>query len=155
VPSDGFYEWQASGERKRPFFIHPSVGGPIAFAGIWETWSGPNGEELDTVANITTEASDELRGLHDRMPVVIEPAAFDMWLDCEHVDAQTAHSLCVPAKKGFFKFHEVSQAVNRAASDGPDLVKPANGAPAEPDKPVPKPSKPRRPKDDGGQRSLF
>jgi putative SOS response-associated peptidase YedK len=155
VPADGFYEWQASGERKRPFFIHPSGGGPIAFAGIWETWVGPNGEELDTVAIITTEANDELRGLHDRMPVVIAPEAFEMWLDCAHVDAQTAHSLCVPAKRGFFTFHEVSQAVNRAVSDGPDLVKPVSGTAAEPQKPAPKTPKPRRPKDDGGQQSLF
>jgi putative SOS response-associated peptidase YedK len=159
IPADGFYEWQTSGARKRPFFIHPAGSGPVAFAGLWETWSGPNGEELDTVAIITTEASDELRGLHDRMPVVIAPEAFEMWLDCAHVDAETAASLLVPASRGFFTFHEVSQAVNRAASDGPELVKPAANTAAEPPapaaKPAPKVAKPRRPKDGGGQQSLF
>ncbi len=162
VPSDGFYEWQASGDRKRPFFIHPAGGGPVAFAGIWESWSGPNGEELDTVAIITTEASADLRALHDRMPVVIAPEAFDMWLDCAHVDAQTAASLLVPASQGFFAFHEVSQAVNRAASDGPELIVATKSttaevteAPAAPGKPTAQGPKPRRRTEDDGQQSLF
>jgi putative SOS response-associated peptidase YedK len=162
VPSDGFYEWQTSGERKRPFFIHPANGGPVAFAGLWESWSGPNGEELDTVAIITTEASADLRTLHDRMPVVIAPEAFEMWLDCAHVDAPTAASLLVPSRPGFFAFHEVSQAVNRAASDGPDLIVAATSAAAEvaesppaSKKPAARRPKPRRPAGDGGQQSLF
>src|SRR6478609_268693 len=150
VPTDGFYEWQASGDRKRPFFIHPAGGGPVAFAGIWESWSGPNGEELDTVAIITTEASADLRTLHDRMPAVIAPDAFEMWLDCAHVDAQTAVSLLVPARQGFFTFHEVSQAVNRAASDGPDLIVATKGAeqPEVSEKPPTRSPKPRRRTDD-------
>ncbi len=162
VPSDGFYEWQTSGDRKRPFFIHPAGGGPVAFAGIWESWTGPNGEELDTVAIITTEANADLRALHDRMPVVIATDAFDMWLDCAHVDAQTAASLLVPSRPGFFAFHEVSQAVSRAASDGPELIVAATSATAQvaessaaSEKPPARRPKPRRRTDDGGQQSLF
>ena len=61
VPADGFYEWKRDGERKRPFWVHPRAGGPIAFAGLWETWMGPNGEELETAAIVTTAANDTLK----------------------------------------------------------------------------------------------
>ena len=48
IPADGFYEWQRAGERKRPFYVRAKSGAPLAFAGLWETWTGPNGEELET-----------------------------------------------------------------------------------------------------------
>jgi putative SOS response-associated peptidase YedK len=157
IPSDGFYEWQTSGAAKKPFYIHPAKGGPIAFAGLYETWEGPNGEAMDTVAIITTEASGDLRAIHDRMPVVIAPEAFDMWLDCNRVDAQTAAALLVPAPRGFFTFHEVSTAVNRAAADGPHLIVPVGEAPSAETPPPerPKPARKKTPRDDGGQQSLF
>lgn len=122
IPADGFYEWQAGASGKQPYFIHPANGGPIAFAGIWETWSGPNGEELDTVALITTPASADLAILHDRMPAVIMPEAFALWLNVRAVDARTASALLVPAPRGFFVWHPVSTAVNRAGPDMPTLI---------------------------------
>jgi putative SOS response-associated peptidase YedK len=128
VPADGFYEWQGVAGAKRPFFIHPRAGGPIAFAGLFETWVGPNGEELDTVAIITTDATPDLAVLHDRMPVVIPPEAFDLWLDTARVDAATAAAMLVPPRRGFFVFHEVSRAVNRAANDDAMLIAPVGRA---------------------------
>ncbi len=89
IPADGFYEWQAGGQRKRPFYVR-GKGGPLAFAGLWEAWLGPNGEELETAAIVTTDANGTLGPIHERMPVVVPPEAFDLWLDCAHVDAQTA-----------------------------------------------------------------
>ena len=121
VPADGFYEWKDEGGRKRPFCVRPRDGEPIAFAGLWETWIGPNGEELETAAIITTNASRDLAVLHDRMPVVVPPAAFDFWLDCRNVDAPAATSLLAPAVEGLLDAHEVSSAVNRAANDEPSL----------------------------------
>ena len=61
---------------------------PVAFAGLWESWTGPNGEELETAAIVTTRANRRLAALHDRMPVVVPPEAFDLWLDCAKVDAR-------------------------------------------------------------------
>ncbi len=75
-------------------------GGPIAFAGLWETWMGPNGEEMETAAIVTTAANRELAHLHDRMPVILPPEAFDLWLDCRNVDAMTATALLAPAREG-------------------------------------------------------
>ena len=69
IPADGFYEWKTEGERRKPFAVRPKAGGPIAFAGLWEVWTGPNGEELETAAIVTTQANRALRALHDRMPV--------------------------------------------------------------------------------------
>ena len=94
VPADGFYEWTEHGERKRPFFIRQKAGGLIAFAGLWETWEGPNGEELDSVAIITTPANRMLGVIAERMPAILPPDAFDLWLDCTAVDA--ADGGCVP-----------------------------------------------------------
>src|SRR5262249_47767100 len=60
VPADGFYAWKDEGGRKRPYCVRPRQGGPIAFAGLWETWIGPNGEEMETAIIITTAAKGEL-----------------------------------------------------------------------------------------------
>ena len=77
IPADGFYEWQAAAGRKQPFYVRAKSGAPFAFAGLWETWEGPNGEELDTAAIVTTRANRALSPIHDRMPVVVPPEAFN------------------------------------------------------------------------------
>src|SRR5262249_17263219 len=98
---------------------------PLAFAGLFETWTGPNGEELDTVAIVTTAANRTLTALHGRMPVFIAPEAFDMWLDCDHVEADVAAALIRPAADDLLEAHPVSTAVNRAANDSETLIAPA------------------------------
>ena len=70
IPADGFYEW-SDGAPRQPYFVRPKAGGPIAFAGLWETWTGPNGEEVDTAAIVTTPANRSLAAIHDRMPVIV------------------------------------------------------------------------------------
>ena len=124
VPADGFYEWKTEGRHKRPFAVRPRDRQPVAFAGLWESWMGPNGEELETAAIVTTAANRELAPLHDRMPVVLPPDAFEAWLDCRNVDAETATALCVPARDGLLEAYAVSPAVNRADNDGPELIAP-------------------------------
>ena len=76
IAPDGYYEWSQSEARKRPYFIHPRNGQPFGFAGLAETWIGPNGEELDTVAIVTAPASADLAVLHHRVPVSIAPDDF-------------------------------------------------------------------------------
>jgi len=150
-PADGFYEWKVEGARKRPFHVHPADGAPIAYAGLWESWMGPNGEEVETAAIVTTRAAGTLAQVHDRMPVVVPPEAFDLWLDCRNVDALTASALFAPTPEGFFEAREVSPAVNRADNDGPELLAPASEAVQEPAPPPPK----REKKKDERQGSLF
>ena len=123
-PADGFYEWKDEAGRKRPHCIRPRDGAPIAFAGLWEGWMGPNGEEMETAAIVTTYANRELARLHARMPVIVPPEAFDLWLDCRAVNAVTAAALLVPAPVGLLDAYEISPAVNCTANDGPQLIEP-------------------------------
>ena len=160
IPADGFYEWAHDGARKRPYFVRPKAGGPIAFAGLWEAWLGPNGEEMETAAIVTTAANRALRPIHDRMPVTIAPEAFDLWLDCGRVDAQTAAALIMPAPDDFFEAYEVSTAVNRAANDSAALIEPVRAVAGvqQPvtDKPASeKVAAKKKPIKDDGQASLF
>jgi putative SOS response-associated peptidase YedK len=122
VPADGFYEWKALGAGKQPFYVRAKSGAPLAFAGLWETWTGPNGEEMETAAIVTTRANRTLAGIHERMPVVVPPEAFNMWLDCANIDDKTAASLIAPASDDLLEAYEVSTAVNRTANDDPKLI---------------------------------
>ena len=136
-PADGFYEWKDDAGRKRAFCVRPKDRAPVAFAGLWETWMGPHGEELETAAIVTAAANRDLATLHPRMPVIIPAEAFDFWLDCRSVDAMTATSLLDAAPNGLLEAYEISPAVNRTANDGPELIAPvAPTAAAEPSAPV-------------------
>jgi putative SOS response-associated peptidase YedK len=153
IPADGFYEWKAEGERKRPHFVRAKKGGPLAFAGLWETWTGPNGEEMDTACIITTEANRTLRPLHDRMPAVIAPEAFDLWLNCAEAEARVAAALIAPSPDALLEAYEVSTAVNRTANDSAALIEPlVPGAPAPATPASPKPAKSKK---DDGQPTLL
>jgi putative SOS response-associated peptidase YedK len=150
-PADGFYEWKRDGDRKTPYYIHGEAGGPLAFAGLWETWSGPNGEEVESAAIVTTRANRTLASIHDRMPVIIPPDSFAFWLDSANTDAQAAAALVVPARDGLLEVREVSSAVNRTANDGPELIAPVAAGTAA----AVKPKRGAKPRDDPGQASLF
>ena len=157
VPADGFYEWKAGKAGKQPYFVRAKSGGAIAFAGLWETWMGPNGEELETAAIVTTRANRTLGGIHDRMPVVVPPDAFNLWLDCAHVDVETAMTLVAPAPDAVLEAYEVSTAVNRTANDNPKLVErwSPSAEPALEQKTAPQKQPAGRTKKDDGQGVLF
>jgi len=154
IPADGFYEWKDERGSRRPYVVRPRDRGPIAFAGLWESWMGPNGEEMETAAIITTEASHDVAHIHHRMPVIVPPDAFDLWLD-PNVDVEMATALIAPAPAGLLDAYEVSTAINRAANDSPAVLDPAPAqAEAAPEaSAATKPSK--KPKKDERQASLF
>jgi putative SOS response-associated peptidase YedK len=154
VPADGFYEWKDEAGRKRPFLVRPRSGGPIAFAGLWESWMGPNGEEMETAAIVTTRASRDVAHIHDRMPVIVPPEAFDFWLDCRAVDALTAAALITPSPGGQLEAYEVSSAVNRAANDTPALIEPAATQAPDP-QPAEQPKQSEKRKKNERQPTLF
>nr|WP_083794848.1 SOS response-associated peptidase [Bradyrhizobium sp. ORS 278] len=124
VPADGYYEWQLIDGRKRPLFIHRSDKAPFGFAALAETWMGPNGEEVDTVAIVTAAANTDLATLHDRVPVTIRPDDFSLWLDCRNHDAGDIMHLMVAPEQGEFSWYEVSTRVNAVANDDPQLLLP-------------------------------
>ncbi len=154
-PADGFYEWKPVGNSKRPYFAGPAAGGPIAFAGLWETWIGPNGEEMETAAIVTTQANAEMAAVHHRAPVIVPPEQFDLWLDCRNVDEQMAAAMIAPAPDGAMQVYEVSPAVNRVANDSAALLEPYSAEAAPPPVDHPKPARRARQEVDTGQGSLF
>ncbi|CCE01962.1 conserved hypothetical protein [Bradyrhizobium sp. STM 3809] len=161
VPADGYYEWQVIDGRKRPFFIHRADRAPFGFAALAETWMGPNGEEVDTVAIVTAAASRDLATLHHRVPVTIRPDDFSLWLDCRNHDADDIVHLMVAPKEGEFAWYEVSTRVNAVANDDEQLLLPmtedmraAEDAQRKPAKKVASRKASTAPADDG-QGSLF
>src|SRR3954465_2298283 len=156
IPAGGWSEG-AQSERKRPYFIHRRDGEPFGFAALAETWTGPNGEELDTVAIVTTAAGAGLATLHPRVPVTIAPDDFGRWLDCTGDDAADALALLAPRAEGEFVPHEVSMRVNRTANDDAQLILPISAEDAEVERERPANVSPRKRvvAGDDGQGSLF
>jgi putative SOS response-associated peptidase YedK len=155
IPADGFYEWQRSGERKRPFYVRAKAGGPLAFAGLWETWTGPNGEEMETAAIVTTRANSTLSAIHDRMPVILALEAFDLWLNGTDVDATTAAALIQPAPDNVLEAYEISTDVNRVANDNPKLIEPVTPGELAPEPVKPAAKRAAAVKKDDKQGALF
>jgi len=132
IPADGFYEWRAVGAGpKQPYYIHARGGAPFAFAGLWENWMGPNGEEMESAAIVTTDANATLKPIHVRMPVILTTDAFEAWLDTRNVDAETAAALLAPAPDDMLEAYPISTAVNRVANDDASLIARMTEAEAE------------------------
>ena len=121
VPASGFYEWRRQGKAKQPFWVKPERGGVIAFAGLWETWSDRDGGEIDSACIVTTSANATVAPIHARMPVVIAPENFELWLTGE---ADAANALLRPAPDDLFAAFPVSDRVNKADADDPGLIEP-------------------------------
>src|ERR1039458_10211961 len=81
IPADGFYEWQRVGKAKQPYCLEVNRGELFSFAGLWETWNDPNGKALETCSILTTTANALTAPVHDRMPVILDPRCYDLWLD--------------------------------------------------------------------------
>jgi putative SOS response-associated peptidase YedK len=151
IPADGFYEWKG----KQPWLVRRKDGGPLAFAGMWEAWFGPNGEEMETCAIVTTEASPLLRQVHHRMPVMLRPDSYNVWLDCDNVRAEEALSAVQVLPDDELQTYPVSPAVNRVANDGPDAIAPCTASIEEVVVAQPKPRAAKARKMDERQASLF
>jgi len=122
VPASGFYEWRRRGRGEaQPYWVRPRHGGPVAFAGLMETWHEPGGSEIDTGAILTTDANADLAPIHPRMPVVIRPEDFSRWLDCRGQEPRDVADLLRPVEPGFFEAVPVSGKVNKVANTGPEI----------------------------------
>lgn len=129
VPADGFYEWQAVPDRKKkqPWYVSRTDGDVFAFAGLWDSWRPVKGSDegrLVSCTIITTDANETIRGIHDRMPVVLPPSAWAEWLDPANDDVDDLVRLLVPAPKELVTLTPVRTDVNDVRNDGPHLVEP-------------------------------
>jgi putative SOS response-associated peptidase YedK len=137
VPVDGFYEWQkVPGQRhKQPYFISRSDGEPLAFAGLWEQWRGPerdDSQRLRSTTIITTEANATMEPVHDRMPVILPPAAWDQWLNPDVSDLEVLGRLLVPAPPELLTLRPISTEVNSVRNKGAHLIDPVEPASSPP-----------------------
>lgn len=123
VPMDAFYEWRAGADGKQPFAIARADGTPLALAGLWEGWRSPDGEALRTFTIVTTAANATLSQLHERMPVVLEPGDWPLWLGEAPGDAAV---LLRAAGDNVLRFWAVSRAVNNVRNSSADLLLPVD-----------------------------
>jgi putative SOS response-associated peptidase YedK len=129
IPADGFYEWRqqptgGSKNKKQPFYIHFSNGRPFAFAGLWERWTSPaadtsegTGLSIESCTIVTTAANSKLSELHDRMPVILAPNDYDLWLDSSVSDPTKLQHLLMPCGDDELAVQPVSTHVNKTAND--------------------------------------
>jgi len=133
LPADGYYEWQAppagTKGKKQPYFICKPDHGVLAFAGLYEFWrdkslpaDDPAAAWLWTATIITTSAPDELGEIHDRMPMVIDPASWADWLDPGNTDVADVRSLLAPAQSTGLINYPVATLVNSVRNNGPELL---------------------------------
>ena len=131
VPADGFFEWQKVGRARQPYFIRRRDGAPCALAGLWERWSAsPADGTIESFTVLTTTPNALVEPLHDRMPVIIEPADFARWLDLDQRDPATLRSLLRPLPAERMEAHPVSRRVNSPANDDPSCIEPVSPAAA-------------------------
>ncbi|MDQ3802858.1 MAG: SOS response-associated peptidase [Acidobacteriota bacterium] len=123
VVADGFFEWDKKGRTKRPYYFQLKDGKPFAFAGLWERWAGQGGENVETCTIITTTPNELLARVHDRMPVVLAPEEYDVWLDVDARSADARRELLRPFPSSEMIAYPVGQQVNSPQSQGPDLVR--------------------------------
>lgn len=126
VPASGFYEWGQTDGGRAPEFVRVTGARGVAFAGLWEQWTSPDGEPLRTFTVLTTGANALLRPIHDRMPVILPPGAWDAWLD-PAARAPALQRLLVPYPADAMERWVVSARVGSAANDDPSLIEPVDG----------------------------
>lgn len=124
VPSSGFFEWRKEGNSKQPIYIHLKDGTPMVYAGLWESWKTPEGSTLESCSILTTTANTLIEPIHDRMPVILHPQEYGLWLDRDMTDPTRLQKLYQPYPSELLEAFEVSTAVNSPRNDSPDLILP-------------------------------
>jgi len=126
ILTDGFYEWSGDAGSKQPYFMTIMDEKPFAFAGLWERWDdkGKQSSEYRSCAIITTTASDSMRHIHHRMPVILKPEVYQQWLDPEFQDTQGLREILNSMTITEFASHPVSRQVNTVRNNEPSNIKP-------------------------------
>jgi putative SOS response-associated peptidase YedK len=124
IPADGFYEWRAAGAGKQPYVLRPRDGAPLAFAGLWEHWQDANGNELESCTILVRAADEQVKPVHERMPVIMTPDSFGLWLDIHAQKPQPLETLLAVQQAPELEIYPVGRAVNNPRSDVPSLLEP-------------------------------
>jgi putative SOS response-associated peptidase YedK len=123
VPADGYYEWKKGiGGQKQPYLARNADGTPFAFAGLWEKWQAPEDQVLESCTILTTDANDLTQPIHDRMPVIVHPKDYALWLDLDVKDPNLLKPMLRPYPSEKMVAEPVSPKVNKASYDAPDCI---------------------------------
>jgi putative SOS response-associated peptidase YedK len=124
VPADGFYEWMRTGKTKQPYCFEVNEGELFAFAGLWERWKDPSGNWIKSCSILTTTPNAVTAAVHDRMPVILHPDNYDLWLDPGFVDFTAVSEMLKPYDARLMRCYPVSSLVNHVANDDAECSAP-------------------------------
>jgi putative SOS response-associated peptidase YedK len=131
IPADGFYEWKRDGETKQPFCFEVGDGGLFAFAGLWERWRDPGGQWVKSCSILTTTPNSVTSAIHDRMPVILEPESYDLWLDPGMQNVAAISELLKPYDAMQMRCFPVSSRVNHVGNEDQECSRPVEFAPTQ------------------------
>jgi len=120
VPADGFYEWVRTGKAKQPYCFEVNGGELFAFAGLWDRWKDPSGQWVKSCSILTTTPNAVTSSVHDRMPVILDRADYDLWLDPGMTNVEAASDLLKPYDARTMRSYPVSTRINHVANDDPE-----------------------------------
>lgn len=124
IPAYGFYEWKRNGTSKQPFCFEVGDCELYAFAGIWDGWKNAEGQWIKTCSILTTTPNAVTSAVHDRMPVILHPDGYDLWLDPGMTDAQVVSELLQPYNAKSMRYYAVSSRVNNVGNDDEECARP-------------------------------
>lgn len=124
IPADGFYEWRKTGTSKQPYCFEVKDGAVFSFAGLWDGWKDPSGTWVKTCSILTTIANAVTSAVHDRMPVILDPDSYDLWLDPAMTDVQVISELLKPYNAALMRHYPVSSRLNHVGNDDLDCTRP-------------------------------
>jgi putative SOS response-associated peptidase YedK len=128
IPADGFYEWARVGKTKQPYCFEVNDGELFAFAGIWDRWKDRNGQWVKSCSILTTTPNAVTSAVHDRMPVILDPDSYDVWLDPGMTNVAAALELLKPCDARLMRCYPVSTRVNHVGNDDAECSAPVEVA---------------------------
>ena len=131
VPADGFYEWSRTGKAKQPYCFEVNDGELFAFAGLWDRWRDPNGTAVETCSILTTAPNAVTAPVHDRVPVILDPDSYDLWLDPGMNNAAAASEMLKPYDARAMQCYPISTRINSVANDDEECSRPVEIANAQ------------------------
>ena len=120
IPADAFYQWQKRVKAKQPYGFEVDEGKLFAFAGIWDRWKDASGTTVETCSILTTTPNLVTSAVHDRMPVILDPDAYDLWLDPGMTNVAAASELLKPYDARAMRCYPVSTRINSVVNDDED-----------------------------------
>jgi putative SOS response-associated peptidase YedK len=127
IPADGFYEWKKLEKGRAPYLVVLVNRFPFAFAGLWESWKSPDGERIESCAILTTDANELIQPIHDRMPAILSPSDYELWLNPHTKTTESLKHVLKPFPSEEMIMFPVSAKVNKANYDAADCMEPLTG----------------------------